>query len=128
MARASFSRAFRFDDGKPSLVCDLMEIYRYLIDDFVLKEAMKLTKKDLALKDENFSVSRKGKREYLTKEKNTEFLKKLNKLFTSKVDIPRIKVGSKQEIETLINEEAFLLASYLRGEKPTWIPRIAELK
>ncbi len=64
--------------------------------------------------------------EYLTK--NTEFLKKLNKLFTNKVEIPRVKVGSRQEIETLINEEAFLFAKYLRRERPAWVPRIAELK
>ncbi len=114
--------------GKPSLVCDFQELYRYLIDDFVLKEAMHLTKKDLALKDADFSVNRKGKREYLKKEKNEEFLKKLNKLFTNKVDIPRIKHGDKQEIETLISEEAFLFAKYLRGERPTWVPRVAELK
>jgi hypothetical protein len=44
------------------------------------------------------------------------------------VEIPRIRVGAKQEIETLINEEAFLFAKYLRGERPPWIPRIAELK
>jgi hypothetical protein len=36
-------------------------------------------------------------------------------------------MGEQQEIETLINEEAFLLAQYLRDEKQTWIPRIANL-
>jgi hypothetical protein len=30
----------------------------------------------------------------------------------------------KQEIETLINEEALLLAKYLRGENETWFPRV----
>jgi hypothetical protein len=43
------------------------------------------------------------------------------------VEIPRIRVGKKQTIETLINEEALLFAKYLRTEKNTWIPRIAEL-
>jgi len=55
-------------------------------------------------------------------------MKKLNAHFLTTVDIPRIKVGKKQELETLINEEAVLFAKYLRGECPTWIPRIAELK
>jgi hypothetical protein len=32
--------------------------------------------------------------------------------------------GEKQEIETLINEEALRLAKYLRGENETWIPRV----
>jgi hypothetical protein len=30
----------------------------------------------------------------------------------TKVEIPRIRVGKKQEIETLINEEALILAQY----------------
>jgi hypothetical protein len=61
---------------------------------------------------------------------NTEtrdFSRKLNGWFEANAEIPRIRVGERQEIETLINEEAFLLAKYLRGEKTNWIPRIAEL-
>jgi hypothetical protein len=34
-----------------------------------------------------------------------------------------MKVGEKQTTETLINEEALLLAKYLRNEKKAWIPR-----
>ena len=55
-------------------------------------------------------------------------LKKLDNYFTSKLEIPRIRVGKKQEIETLINEEALLFSKYLRNERKTWIPRIADLK
>jgi len=33
-------------------------------------------------------------------------------------------MGDKQELETLINEEALLLAMYLRNEKEDWQPRI----
>jgi hypothetical protein len=36
-------------------------------------------------------------------------------------------MGDQQEIETLINEEALLLAMFLRNERPTWKPRVAEL-
>jgi hypothetical protein len=28
------------------------------------------------------------------------------------------------KVETLMNEEALLLAKYLRGENETWIPRV----
>jgi hypothetical protein len=42
-----------------------------------------------------------------------------------KVDVPRIRHGKHQEIETLICEEALLFAKYLRNERETWIPRIA---
>ena len=48
-------------------------------------------------------------------------------IFPDKVKIPRIRMGSEQEIETLISEETFLFAKYLRDEKPTWNPRIVEL-
>jgi CRISPR-associated protein Cas1 len=114
--------------GKPSLVCDFQELYRYLIDDFIIQHFLLLGKKDLVLKEEDYSPNRKGKREYLNKEKNATFIRKLNKHFTSIVEVPRMRIGERQEIETLINEEAFLLARYLRGEKPSWIPRVAELK
>jgi CRISPR-associated protein Cas1 len=113
--------------GKPSLVCDFQELYRYLVDDFIIQHFVTVRKSDLVLKDEDYSPNKKGKREYLKKDKNTAFVRKLNKYFTTIVEVPRIRIGERQEIETLINEEAFLFAKYLRGEKPTWIPRIAEL-
>lgn len=47
----------------------------------------------------------------------------LNDYFESIIEIPRIKVGEMQTIETLINEEALLLAEYFRDEKGDWKPR-----
>ncbi len=35
--------------GKPSLVCDFQELYRYLIDDFLIERCQKLRKKDFVL-------------------------------------------------------------------------------
>ena len=113
--------------GKPSLVCDFQELYRYLIDDFIIQNFLKVDEQDFILTTENISKKRKGKREYLKKNTNKEFTKKLDNYFTSIVEIPRIRVGKRQEIETLINEEAFLMAKYLRGEKTVWTPRIASL-
>ena len=52
-------------------------------------------------------------------------MKKMNEFFESKVEVPRIRVGNKQTIETLINEEALLFAKYLRGEINDWKPRLA---
>jgi len=40
--------------GKPSLVCDFEELYRYLVDDFVLRYALNLSDKDFVLKDEDY--------------------------------------------------------------------------
>jgi hypothetical protein len=54
-------------------------------------------------------------------------MKALDMFFVSSVEIPRIKVGKRQTIDTLINEEALLLAKYLRNEKKKWNPRIANI-
>jgi hypothetical protein len=43
------------------------------------------------------------------------------------VKIPRIRMGDQQEIETLISEEALLFAMFLRNERRSWKPRVAEL-
>jgi len=61
----------------------------------------------------------------LNREKTKELTQKLNDYFERKVEIPRIKHGSKQTIETLISEEALLLAKHLRNELPTWKLRLA---
>ncbi|MEM2111718.1 MAG: hypothetical protein QXX08_07560, partial [Candidatus Bathyarchaeia archaeon] len=63
----------------------------------------------------------------LSREKTKELTEELNRFFETKVPISRIRHGSKQQIETLINEEALLFAKYLRNEKDTWIPRIIQL-
>jgi hypothetical protein len=47
----------------------------------------------------------------------------LNLLFERTVNVPRMRYGKKQALDTL-NEVALLLAEYLRNEKQTWIPRI----
>jgi len=44
--------------------------------------------------------------------------------FESTVEVPRVKHGNKQTVETLINEEALLFARYLRSEQSHWLPRV----
>lgn len=51
----------------------------------------------------------------------------LQTIFESNVEIPRNKVGKRKTVETLINEEALLLAKFLRNEKKKWNPRIAKI-
>jgi CRISPR-associated protein Cas1 len=113
--------------GKPSLICDFMELYRFLIDDFVIQYCQGLSKNDFMMKNEDFSTNRKGKREYLNDSLTHSLTKSLSEYFQTKVEIPRIRMGKKQEIETLINEEALLLAMYLRNERRNWNPRIVNL-
>ena len=74
-----------------------------------------------------FTTPYPGKREYLSNQQTRELLMKLNNLFELTVEVPRIKVGKKQTIETLINEEALLLAKFIREERKTWILRVAIL-
>jgi CRISPR/Cas system-associated endonuclease Cas1 len=72
----------------------------------------------------NLAGKKQAKREYLSDSKTRELMKVLNAFLESKVDIPRIKVGHRQTIKTLINEEALLFAKFLRNEKKEWKPRI----
>ncbi|HJX23451.1 MAG TPA: hypothetical protein VJ574_03465 [Candidatus Bathyarchaeia archaeon] len=53
-------------------------------------------------------------------------MKELNQYFEQRVEIPRIRVGHGQTVETLISEEALLFAKFLRNESKTWVPRINE--
>ena len=110
--------------GKPSLVCDMMELYRFLIDDYLLAHYLKLSKKQFVTKDEAMTRKKVGKREYLNDLDSKKLTHGLNTLFESEVEIPRIRHGKKQTIETLINEDALLFAKYLRKEIKEWKPRL----
>ena len=113
--------------GKPSLVCDLQELYRHLVDDFVIQFCQSLKEKDFTIKSESVSRKRKGKREYLNNSETRRMMNELEGFFESKVEIPLIRYGKKQKVETLINEETLLLAKFLRSEKENWIPRIVSV-
>jgi hypothetical protein len=108
------------------LVCDFIELYRYLVDDFLIDYSQKLTPRDFKAKTEIFN-EKKGERIYLKEKKNRELVSRLHDFFKKEINVPRIKRGNKQEIESLINEEAFQLAKYLRDKKGSWSPRIVEL-
>ncbi|MEM2117918.1 MAG: CRISPR-associated endonuclease Cas1 [Candidatus Bathyarchaeia archaeon] len=110
--------------GKPSLVCDFQELYRYLIDDFVIRFCQKLNRKDFVMKPCVLSKKRIGKREFLNDSMTRKLNRELQEYFRFNVEVERIRHGKKQEIETLISEEALLFAQYLRNEKQNWIPRI----
>lgn len=111
--------------GKPSLVCDFVELYRCVVDDFLIGFCKGFEAKDFVVKRESFSSRQKGKREYLSKALTWDLIKGLYEVFGLKVDVPRIKQGRRQRIDTLICEEALLFAKFLRGERKEWLPRIA---
>jgi hypothetical protein len=113
--------------GKLSLICDFQELYRYLIDDFLITYCQQVSKKDFKMKSESASHGKKGKREYLADAETTTLLDEFNDFFETMVEIKRIRNGEHQTIETLINEEALMFAKYLRKETKNWTPRIATL-
>jgi hypothetical protein len=104
-----------------------MEIYRYIIDDFIIGFCKELTKKDFMTKNDVMSRGKVGKREYLNDVETKVLMIALDKLFNSFAETPRIRHGKRQELETLISEEALILANYLRHERKEWIPRIVNL-
>jgi CRISPR-associated protein Cas1 len=113
--------------GKPSLVCDFQELYRHLIDDFLIDYCQTLKKNDFVMKWEDFSSKRKGKRQYLNNLQTKNLIDSMYEFFQRRVEIPRIRGGENQKVETLIAEEALLFAKYLRDERETWVPRVVSI-
>ncbi|MCS7095736.1 MAG: hypothetical protein RMK50_01515 [Nitrososphaerota archaeon] len=104
-----------------------MELYRYLIDDFLIGRRAKFHKNDFVCVTDFVLHLRMGKRVHLCDYEAGKLAEDLNSLFERKVDVPRVKHGQKQTLETLICEEALLLAKYIRGERNEWIPRLASI-
>ena len=57
--------------GRPSLICDFMELYRYLMDDFILDYARNLKPSDFKLERRNFLQQSKRKKA-ISKRQNAE--------------------------------------------------------
>jgi len=112
---------------RPSLTCDFVELYRFLVEDLLIHQCQEYSVKDFVFKTERVQGKRIGKRQYLNNSRTHDLMNKINLLFEKKVEIPRIYMGKKQTIETLINEEALLFARYLRNESESWRPRIVLL-
>ena len=65
-----------------------------------------------------------GKRIHLCGYETNELAEALDSFFHRVVDVPRIRVGKRQTLETLVGEEALELAKFLRSERKTWLPRL----
>ena len=109
---------------KPKAVHDL-EKYVYRV--YLMERCQKLRKNDFVVRD--FVMRLKiGKRINLCEYKADSLADGLSDLFNREVVIPRIKNGKRQTIGTLINEEASLLAKFLRTEMKEWNPRQPSLQ
>jgi CRISPR-associated protein Cas1 len=100
--------------AKPSLVCDIQEVFRGLIDEFLIGYSQKLKRDDF----EN-----RGGRMFLKREENYRLIKAINELFARRIKHQRIRrFGEYSKIRTAIREEPVKLAQYLRGEKEEYKP------
>jgi len=113
--------------GKPSLVCDMQDLYRHVIDDFLIERCRKLRKKDFVVVTDFMMRLKMGKRIHLCEYEADSLADGLNDLFSRYVEISRIRHGQRQTLGTLISEEALLLAKFLRNERKEWNPRIPSL-
>ena len=92
--------------------------------DFLIEECQKLRKKDSVLVTGFVMHLKMGKTIHLKEYETDSLAEDLNMFFDRMVNIERMKIGSRQTIDTLISEEALLFAKYLRHEKESWIPRL----
>ncbi len=65
-----------------------------------------------------------GKKIHLCDYETDKLADDLNNLFNKIVEVPRMRVGNQQSIDSLICEECLQLAKDLRNENKEWKPRI----
>ena len=104
--------------SKPSLLCDLQEPYRPLIDGFLINYSKKLEKKDL---EANYYGS--FPRIFLKHEVSSKMIGELNSLLDTKIEKQRTrKFGESSRIRTVIREDIELLTLFFNKEKTKWKP------
>ena len=87
---------YSLEECKQGLVCDFEELYKHLIDDFVIQYCQRLRKRDFRVKAESLSRKKLGKREYLSDADIAGLMMVLNQYFESMVEIPRISVSGQE--------------------------------
>jgi hypothetical protein len=75
-----------------------MELYRYLMDDFLISYCRDLTPKDFELKGDALA-SRRGKRIFLNKHRNKGFLIKLEEYFQKLRSNPSSTYGKETAVK-----------------------------
>ena len=104
--------------GKPSLVCDLQEPYRPLIDGFLINFSKKVEKKDL---EANYGG--KNPRIFLKHEESSKLLAELNSFLNIKIEKKRTRqFGKSSKIKTIIKEDIEQLSRFIRGDNGDWVP------
>jgi hypothetical protein len=88
---------------------------------------MHARKKDFVVVTDFMMRLKMGKRIHLCEYETDSLAEGLNGVFSREVEIQRIKHGKRQILNTLISEEALLLAKFLRNERKEWTPRLPSL-
>jgi len=99
--------------AKPSLVCDIQEIFRASIEEFLIKYHQNL---------EPESFEQNGKRIFLKPNEKLKIILEINRLFKRKVPYRRRNYSKTTTIRTVIKEEPIKLAQYIRGNKAIYKP------
>jgi len=100
--------------AKPSLVCDIQEIFRSLIDDFLINYSQKLSED---------SFENKNGMMFLSPKESYRMIKAINGLFDKRIEHQRIKkYGKYSTIRTAIREESIKLGQFLRGDVEIYAP------
>ncbi len=93
-----------------------------------MRDARNFTKRISVVVTDFMMRLKMGKRIHLCEYEFDSLAEGLNSLFETEVNIPRIRYGKKQTLDTLINEEALVLAKFLRNERKEWNPRLVDIK
>lgn len=99
--------------AKPSLVCDIQEIFRTVIEDFLVAYHQNLTPE---------SFEQKGQRTFLKSNEKLKLILEINHFFKKRTPYKRRNYSSKTRIRTIIKEEPIKLAQYLRGNNTAYEP------
>lgn len=110
--------------GRPSFVYDFMEVYRHLIDYFVIEYCRDLSPHDFTACKEMIG-NKMAKRIFLTDEMTDDCISKLSKYFDRTFPVPNKKGGKKAKLSTIITDEPYSLWVYFqRTDKYEWVPKI----
>ena len=91
--------------SKPSLVCDLQELFRASIENFLVEYHQNIVPE---------SFEQRGKRFFLKKEEKLKLILELNNLFQKKIPYNRRNYSKTVKIQAIIKEETIKIAQYLR--------------
>jgi len=108
-------------NSKMSLVYDLIEPFRCIIENFLVSYITKINFEDSIELIGKKSYNKNKLRAFLNHKEETKIIKAIYELLDKQIAHTRIKkFGSKCKISTAIKEEPIKLAQYIRDEKETY--------